>query len=67
MEKHSVLSKKFTLNIFLTIYSFRDSISDYPSESKGSPDGFGGVTASYKNIRDDEADHVPQNSGEFYL
>lgn len=54
--------------------SFRDSISEYPSESKGSPDGGGGgggggfesVTAAYKNIRDEEMRQMPPHaSGEF--
>ncbi|OXU25983.1 hypothetical protein TSAR_004107 [Trichomalopsis sarcophagae] len=43
-------------------FSFRDSISDYPSESKGSPDGFESVTAAYKNIRDEEIRHIPHAS-----
>ncbi|XP_015610090.1 acetylcholine receptor subunit beta-like 2 isoform X2 [Cephus cinctus] len=43
-------------------FSFRDSVSDYPSELKGSPDGFESVTSAYKSIRDDEHRHMPHAS-----
>ncbi|XP_015512110.1 nicotinic acetylcholine receptor beta2 [Neodiprion pinetum] len=42
--------------------SFRDSISDYPSELKGSPEGFESVAAAYKNALDEEGRHVPHAS-----
>ncbi|XP_015440086.1 PREDICTED: acetylcholine receptor subunit beta-like 2 [Dufourea novaeangliae] len=38
------------------------SISDYPLELKGSPDGFESVTSQYKNIREDDARHFPHAS-----
>ncbi|KAJ8673122.1 hypothetical protein QAD02_004384 [Eretmocerus hayati] len=43
-------------------FSFRDSISEYQPESKGSPDGFESVTAAYKNIREEEVHHVQHAS-----
>ncbi|XP_043792478.1 acetylcholine receptor subunit beta-like 2 isoform X2 [Apis laboriosa] len=38
------------------------SVSDYPLELKGSPDGFESVTSQYKNIREDDARHIPHAS-----
>ncbi|CAL7950100.1 unnamed protein product [Xylocopa violacea] len=38
------------------------SVSDYPLELKGSPDGFESVTSQYKNIREDDARHMPHAS-----
>ncbi|PBC31729.1 Acetylcholine receptor subunit beta [Apis cerana cerana] len=43
-------------------FSFPDSVSDYPLELKGSPDGFESVTSQYKNIREDDARHIPHAS-----
>ncbi|XP_034177832.1 nicotinic acetylcholine receptor beta2 isoform X1 [Osmia lignaria lignaria] len=43
-------------------FSFYDSVSDYPLELKGSPDGFESVTSQYKNIREDDARHIPHAS-----
>lgn len=38
------------------------SVSDYPLELKGSPDGFESVTSQYKNMREDDARHMPHAS-----
>ncbi|XP_033332106.1 nicotinic acetylcholine receptor beta2 isoform X1 [Megalopta genalis] len=38
------------------------SVSDYPLELKGSPDGFESVTSQLKNIREDDARHFPHAS-----
>lgn len=54
-----VSRRKFSLFVF----SFRDSISDYPSELKGSPEGFESVAAAYKNALEDEGRHAPHASG----
>ncbi|KAL7301252.1 acetylcholine receptor subunit beta-like 2 isoform X2 [Trichogramma pretiosum] len=43
-------------------FSFRDSISEYQSESKESPNGFESVTVAYKNIREEEIRHAPHDS-----
>ncbi|XP_017883494.1 acetylcholine receptor subunit beta-like 2 [Ceratina calcarata] len=38
------------------------SVSDYPLELKGSPDGFESVTSQYKNMREDDARLMPHAS-----
>ncbi|XP_023289222.1 acetylcholine receptor subunit beta-like 2 isoform X2 [Orussus abietinus] len=38
--------------------SLPGSVSDYPIELKGSPDGFESITAAYKSIREDENQHI---------
>ncbi|XP_043278293.1 acetylcholine receptor subunit beta-like 2 [Venturia canescens] len=42
--------------------SYRDSISEYPADMKGSTDAFESVTSAYKHIRDGDARHAPQTS-----
>ena len=50
-----------------TYNNFHDSVIDYPLELKGSPDGFESVTSQYKNIREDDARHIPHASGKSIL
>lgn len=48
-------------------FDFFDSVSDYPLELKGSPDGLESVTSAYINMRDDDARHIPHPSSNIFF